>query len=279
MELVIFWEEMFFNATFILYVAATIAYFFYVVNNRTNAGKAAKYLAVTGITAHTIALVLRTIEAGRAPLSNQFEFANVFAWGIVLCYLFIEFRYKSKFQVFGAFVMPFALLIIGYASTLPKDIRPLMPALQSWWLKLHVGTAIFSYGAFAVACGLALMYLYRSYSEEKGKLGIVVQKFPELTILDDFIYKTIAFGFLFLTLCILTGAIWAEQAWGRYWGWDPKETWSLVTWLVYAIYLHARFTRGWGGRKAAWFAVFGFACVLFTYIGVNVFLPGLHSYQ
>lgn len=279
MATVIAVENALFNATFIFYVAATLGYFYYLTSSRPDVGAWSSRLALLGLITHTGAIVMRTIEAGRAPLSNQFEFANVFAFGIVLCYVVMERRHDFKYRVFGAFVMPLAFLIIGYASMLPRDIRPLMPALQSWWLQIHVGTAILAYGSFAVACGLAVMYLYRSYQEGRGKTGPILERFPSLEVLDEFAYKTVAFGFLFLTLVIITGAIWAEQAWARYWGWDPKETWSLITWFVYAIYLHARFTRGWRGKKAAWFAVIGFICVLFTYVGVNILLPGLHSYR
>lgn len=279
MENLAYLENIAFKITFALYIIAAIIYLIYFFNSKKFIGKWAATIISVGLVIHTIAIILRTLEAGRAPLSNQYEFASVFAWGIILCYLMLEFRYKAKYQVFGAFVMPLVIGVMAYAASLPKDIRPLMPALQSWWLTSHVGSAILAYGAFAIACGVAVMYLYRSYREESGKTDILVARFPELSILDDFIYKAVAFGFVFQTLLIITGAIWAEQAWGRYWGWDPKETWSLITWFIYAIYLHARFTRGWAGRKTAWFAIIGFICVLFTYIGVNMLLPGLHSYR
>lgn len=279
MDTIIRWETNFFNLTFALYVVSTLLYFFYLLGSRERTGKLATGAAFGGLICHTVALVLRTVEAGRAPLSNQFEFANVFAWGIVLCYLFLEWRHNFRYRIFGSTIMPFAFIVIGYASLLPKDIRPLMPALQSVWLKIHVGTAILAYGAFTIGCGIALVYLYRNSREKRGNVGHILQKFPGLAELDELTYKVVAFGFLFQTLVIVTGAIWAEQAWGRYWGWDPKETWSFITWIVYAVFLHTRFTRGWAGKKTAWFAIIGFICVLFTYIGVNMFLPGLHSYQ
>ena len=278
MEKVIFWENIFFIIAFTLYILSAIYYFYYFLSANKKIGVSAMYIGVAGLFSHTLAILLRTIEAGRMPLSNQFEFANVFVWGIVLCYLFLEVRYKLRYQIFGVFVMPLALIVMGYALTLNREILPLMPALQSWWLTFHVGTAIFAYGSFTIACGVAIMYLYRANKEENNKMNFITSRFPRLAILDDFIYKTVAFGFLFQTLVIITGAVWAEQAWGRYWGWDPKETWSLITWFIYAVYLHARFTRGWAGKKSAWFAVIGFICVLFTYIGVNILLPGLHSY-
>lgn len=276
---IFFWENTLFVSSFVFYCLATVNYLHHFFSSKKSAGKWAILATTVGAITHTSAIILRTIAAQRAPLSNQYEFASAFALGIVICYIYLEQQYKAKYKVFGAFVMPFAVMIMAYAATLPKDIRPLMPALQSWWLKFHVGTAIFAYGSFAIACGLALMYLYRLYREESPSIDFVAKKLPDLTILDEFIYKTVAFGFLFQTLVIVTGAVWAEQAWGRYWGWDPKETWSLVTWCIYAIYHHARFTREWGGKKTAWLAIIGFVAVLFTYIGVNVLLPSLHSYR
>jgi cytochrome c-type biogenesis protein CcsB len=217
-------------------------------------------------------MILRAIESGRLPFSNQFEFASSFTWGIVLIFLIIQFYYK--FSSLGAFVMPLAFLMMGYASMLSKDIKPLMPALQSRWLTIHVGAAVISYGSFAVACGLAVMYLLNRKNMHKAD-----SKLPDAEAYDYLSYRIIAFGFLMLTIVIVTGAIWAKYAWSRYWAWDPKETWSLITWLIYSVYLHLRFNRGWRGKPAAWFAVIGFVCVIFTFVGVNILLPGLHSYK
>ncbi len=139
---------------------------------------------------------------------------------------------------------------------------------------LH-STAIISYGAFGVAFGVSMVYLFRGRMKEDA---FHQKEMPDLERLDLISYRTVSLGFLFLTLVIITGAIWAERAWGRYWSWDPKETWSLITWIIYALYLHVRLSRGWNGKKAAWFAVIGFICVVFTYIGVNTWIPGIHSY-
>jgi cytochrome c-type biogenesis protein CcsB len=271
MEKVIYLEELFFTISFITYVIAAFGFFAFVVTPKDKVGKGAVIISLGGFILHTVAMVLRVIESGRLPFSNQFEFATSFAWGIVLCYLFVHYYYK--FTAVGAFVMPLAFLVMGYASMLPKTIKPLMPALQSRWLILHVGTAVVSYGAFAVACGLAIIYL-ANLNKTKGK-GIL----PNPEACDYLSYRVIAFGYLMLTIVILSGAIWAQQAWSRYWGWDPKETWSLITWIIYSVYLHLRYHRGWKGKPAAWFAIIGFVCVIFTFIGVNVLLPGLHSYR
>lgn len=174
----------------------------------------------------------------------------------------------------GTFVSPILFLIIGYAAMRDKTIRPLMPALDSKWLAIHVSLAILSYGAFAVAAGISAMYLLRDkFSDNSFNKGLA-----EKEKLDEIAYRIIAFGFIFLSMVMITGAIWAESAWGRYWAWDPKETWSFITWIIYAIYLHLRRSRGWQGKRAAIFAIVGFICVVFTYIGVNTFIPSLHSY-
>lgn len=268
-------EEIFFTIAFIAYTISAIAFFVYVLLKKEKVGKVALILTIGGFVFHNIAIISRVIESGRLPLSNQFEFASSFAWGIVLCYIVIHFVYK--FTAVGAFVMPIAFLVMGYASMLSKDINPLMPALQSNWLYIHVGAAIISYGSFAVAAGLASMYLI---TVRREKAGVTPKKgLPDVEAIDYMSYRVVGFGFLMLTLVIITGAIWAKAAWSRYWAWDPKETWSLITWLIYSIYIHLRFNRGWKGRPAAWFAIIGFIAVIFTFIGVNTILPSIHSYR
>lgn len=176
--------------------------------------------------------------------------------------------------------MPVPFLLLSFIiMTMGPDERAIHfipPALKSYWLAFHVITAIFAYGGFAVSFGLGLMYLLKTcYS---GYDGGMVSRFPDAEVLDELSYKLIIFAFSFLTLVIITGAIWAEYAWGTYWSWDPKETWSLITWIIYAGYLHARLMYDWKGKRAAWLNIFGFIAVLFTFFGVNYFLPGLHSY-
>src|SRR3989339_1140877 len=167
---------------------------------------------------------------------------------------------------------------MAYASLSPNisdKIQPLLPALKSNWLIAHVISCFIGYAAFAIAFGLSIMLLLKQKDEKNENPFLKV--FPDFKILDELSHQMIMFGFLFLSAGIITGAVWANSAWGRYWGWDPKETWSLITWFVYATLLHARFMREWRGMRIALFTVFGFAAVLFTYFGVN-YLPGLHSY-
>ena len=213
---------------------------------------------------------------GHAPLSNLYESLVFFSWTAGIIYLFMEFKYKNA--LVGAFVTPLAFLAMAYASMSPNisdRIQPLMPALKSNWLIAHVATCFFGYAAFAIAFGMSLMYLIKARNPEKsdGFMG----RLPKLELLDELTHRMVLFGFLFLTGGIITGSVWANSAWGRYWAWDPKETWSLITWLVYAALLHARLMRGWQGKQIAYLSIVGFVAVLFTYFGVNL-LPGLHSY-
>jgi cytochrome c-type biogenesis protein CcsB len=151
-----------------------------------------------------------------------------------------------------------------------------MPSLRSSWLGFHVSTAIIAYGSFGVSAVVSAIFLFRGRMRDDRFWG---QHIPPREKLDAISYRSVCLGLLFLTFTILSGAIWAEQAWGSYWSWDPKETWSLITWIIYAIYLHLRLGRGWRGKSAAIFAVVGFVAVLFTYVGVNTLLPGVHSYR
>ena len=267
-------ENILFTAAMLAYFAAMVFYFIFLAAKKDKMAKIAGFIQLGGFILHTIALVCRGIGAGRLPLTNQYEFATSFAWG--LCLVSLLFVWKYRFPVLGAFAAPVIFLIIGYAAMQSKDVHELMPALRSNWLGFHVSTAIIAYGGFGVSFVLSLIFLMRDRMKDQSFLGKHV---PDREKLDMISYRSVTLGLMFLTFTIITGAIWAERAWGSYWSWDPKETWSLITWIIYAIYLHLRIRRGWKGRSAAVFAVIGFICVIFTYIGVNTFLPGIHSYK
>jgi cytochrome c-type biogenesis protein CcsB len=202
-----------------------------------------------------------------------------FSWTIVLLSLIFEWRIKHK--ALGVFVLPLAFLAMAFASLSPNinnRIQPLIPALQSNWLTSHVLTCFMGYAAFAIAFGLACMHFVKYFAQDTADARSLLLMFlPSDKGIDDLIYHSVALGFVFLSLGIITGSVWAHYAWGSYWSWDPKETWSLITWLIYAAMLHSRLVRGWRGTRMAVLAVIGFAAVLFTYLGVN-YLPGLHSY-
>ncbi|MBI5014628.1 MAG: c-type cytochrome biogenesis protein CcsB [Deltaproteobacteria bacterium] len=273
-----------FGVAMIGYLVATLLYVTYVVSRNRAVGVAATLLALAGWIVNTAAIGIRCIESYKAgfgyiPLSNMYESMVFFSWSIMLIYLVFEHLYG--YRAIGAFVAPLGFLGIAVVSFNPKisaDLQPLVPALQSNWLTAHVVTCFFGYAAFAVAFAISLMYLFGK-GPEAGKGSSEAQGLlPAKKVLDELSYKAVAVGFPLLTLGILTGAAWANYAWGTYWSWDPKETWSLITWLVYAAYLHARFTAGWKGGRLAWLSVVGFCAVIFTYWGVNFILSGLHSY-
>lgn len=201
---------------------------------------------------------------GRIPLSNLYESLVFFGLSIALLYLVSQKAFRAR--AVGGFALTFATLALAYASLSPNvgsAIRPLMPALKSNWLSIHVMTCFVGYAAFALSFGISLLYLLSEKSQTRD--------------MDELSHRMILLGFLFLSLGIITGAVWANSAWGRYWGWDPKETWSLITWFIYATLIHTRMVRGWSGKKTAILSIIGFSAVMFTYFGVNL-LPGLHSY-
>jgi cytochrome c-type biogenesis protein CcsB len=226
-------------------------------------------MLAAGALGQTAYMIWRWAAAGRAPFSNMFESLVLFVWALVVVYLALQLR--RKIPVLAAGTALVAVLTLAYASTFESKIEPLMPALRSNWLTVHVFTCFLGYGAVTVAMISSLGYLLaaRGNKPERSEIRDACEATTD---------KTISFGFLFLTVGIISGAVWANSAWGTYWSWDPKETWSLITWLIYAVFLHCRFMRGWRGRRAAWISVAGFASVVFTYIGVNFLLSGLHSY-
>ena len=269
------------SVTTLAYGLAAFLYIATWIFKRPLFGKMGTWSALSGFVLNSAGIIMRWIESydlgiGHAPLSNMYESLVFFSWTIVIIYLVIERRYEKR--IIGVFATPLAFFAIAYASLSPNindSIRPLIPALKSNWLIVHVVTCFFGYAAFAIAFAISLMYLFKQ-SNTKGK-NRLLSYFPESYFLDELTYQMVTFGFLFLTVGIITGAVWANSAWGSYWSWDPKETWSLITWFVYATMLHARMMRGWQGKRIAYLAIIGFMAVIFTYFGVNL-LPGLHSY-
>ena len=278
-------SSLFLSVTTFIYLLAALCYCGGWLFRNQLAGKIGSLVAWMGLGLLTGGLILRWVESyrlgiGHAPLSNFYESLVFGAWSVVLVYLVMELRYRNR--ALGVFPLSVAFLAMAYASFSPNvesKIQPLIPALKSNWLIAHVITCFLGYAAFAVACGLGMLYLLKRRSNPKGNPeSSLLHRLPSIITLDELIYQNVVFGFLLLSLGIITGSVWANSAWGRYWSWDPKETWSLITWLVYALMLHSRMVRGWHGRRMAWLSIIGFACVLFTYFGVNFLLSGLHSY-
>ena len=224
---------------------------------------------------------LMGLDVGHIPVSNLYEVFILFSIFTALLYLFYESRYATRSLGF------FVLLIISAAVAFllwytfdrqADEIQPLVPALKSYWMKIHVPANFVGYGAFALAAMVAVAFLLRARADSSGATSGVSAALPSLEILDDLMYKSITLGFAFFTLATILGALWAAEAWGGYWSWDPKETWALIVWLNYAAWLHMRLTKGWRGKPMAAWAIIGLFVTLFAFLGVNMFLSGLHSY-
>lgn len=270
-----------YNLTTLLFGVASANYVAALYAKKETLARAGTWVCAAAAVVSTAAFAVRWVESyrlgiGRIPVTNLYESLVFFAWAVNLFYLAVEWKYKNR--TFGAFVMPIALATMVFALKYDSSIQPLVPALQSYWLHAHVITCFVGYAAFAVSAGAAVMYLMKAKQEEAKVSTGIVALFPGTKTLDDLVYRAIIWGFPFLTAGIITGAAWANYAWGTYWSWDPKETWSLIVWLVYAAFLHARITRGWHGRRAAVLSIAGFLATIMCYLGVNLVLSGLHSY-
>jgi len=269
-----------------LYVLATITYFFALLIHSEFTGKVASIMTWCATVMGLAGLMIRWRESylmgtdiGHIPVSNLYEVFILFSIITALIYLYYEGRYRTR--ALGGFV----LLVISAAVAFllwysfdrqAHEIQPLIPALQSYWMKIHVPANFIGYGAFSIAAMVGVAYLIQS--AKKSTSDSTPEEIPALQVLDDIMYKSIALGFAFFTIATVLGAMWAAEAWGGYWSWDPKETWALIVWLNYAAWLHLRLTKGWHGNVMAWWAVIGLFVTLFAFLGVNMFLTGLHSY-
>src|ERR1039457_1865174 len=271
-------NSLLFFGTLGLYLIATVTYIIYLFKPQPAVGRAAHWLITAGLLSHCIFTILRYLEAGHTPITNFHESLSFFSLAVVGTFIAFESRYKV--YILGSFVTPLALLLMIASSLYPSAIPLLPPALKSNWLLVHSSLAFISYATFTVAFGAAIMYLIQEHFLKRKRFGALYQKLPSLVVLDEINYRSLTFGSPLLTVAIITGAIWAETAWGTYWSWDPKETWALITWFVYAALLHGRLTTGWRGRRAALMAIAGFFILLFTFLGVNL-LPSesQHTYQ
>jgi cytochrome c-type biogenesis protein CcsB len=241
-------------------------------------GRLASAFMVIGFLLLLPGVVFRGISANRVPWGNMYEFSITGALAFSAAYLFALKKYKLRWL--GLPVALSTLLTLGTAVTLLyRPSAPLMPALKSPWLAIHVSAAIISGGVFLLANCIAATYLILDRYEQTGVRPIWAEKLPSLEVLDNLSYRLVALVFPLWTFSVIAGAIWAEAAWGRYWGWDPKETWAFITWVAYAAYLHARVTIGWRGRKAAWLCLLAGSTFLFNYIYINVWGTGRHTYS
>lgn len=260
-----------FNIALVAYLLATITAVLNLLVPRRFLELLVTAMLSVGVLALTAYMGMRWMAAGRPPFSNMFESLVLFGWTVPLANLLLLLRGKIPTALTAATAL-LAVLLLVYASAFQSsEIKPLMPALRSNWLTFHVLSCLLGYGAFAMSFMTAIGYLFATRAAS--------QVSPEnRELLQVIMSKTVSFGFLFLTIGIATGAVWANVAWGTYWSWDPKETWSLITALIYAVFLHGRFMRGWQGKRMAWICIIGFLSVLITYVGVNYLMKGLHSY-
>jgi cytochrome c-type biogenesis protein CcsB len=303
-----------FNVALFSYLAAMVGYFAYLAFQRDTIWKVARAVAYVGLGANLVSIVARGFAADRVPWGNMYEYSSLLAFLVVAGYLVIvEGVYKQR--ALGGFALMFSVLTMAVAvSFLYVGPGPLVPALNSYWIKIHVQAAIWGSSLFALGGIVTILYLVQDWRERRridalraedpapimggaidmdaphdlvgdasdetasaeaaARRGVL----PAAATLDRIAYRIIAFAFPIWTFAVIAGAIWAQEAWGRYWGWDPKETWSFITWTIFAGYLHARATSGWRGRKAAVIALVGFVALLITYYAVNLWIVGLHSY-
>jgi cytochrome c-type biogenesis protein CcsB len=271
-----------------LFVSATVVYFAALAARSDFTGKVASDMTWVAVVMGFTGLMVRWRESylmgsdiGHIPVSNLYEVFILFCLITALIYLYYEGRYRTR--AMGGFVLLVISAAVGFLlwyafSRDAHEIQPLVPALQSYWMKIHVPANFVGYGAFALAAMVGVTYLVRARADRLAPQGFVATRLPDTEMLDDVMYKAIALGFAFFTVATILGALWAAEAWGGYWSWDPKETWALIVWLNYAAWLHMRLTRGWRGTPMAWWSIVGLFVTLFAFLGVNMFLSGLHSY-
>jgi len=265
-----------FELALTFYFAATIVSIAELFKGSKITSKIILFLAGTGFAIHTVTIVYRYIYAGHIPITNAHEATSFFSWCIVLIFFMLQFRYKIG--LLSSFIMPIVFFLMLSSSMLPREIKPLSPVLHSYWLGIHTFLAFLGNASFALAFGIGSMYLVQEHYVKSKRLGGLFGRLPSLQTLDEINYRLITFGFPLLTLAIITGALWAESAWGSYWNWDPRETWSLITWFIYAIVLHARLVAGWRGKRAALLSMIGFLTIIIAFFGIKMLQKGLHVF-
>lgn len=271
-----------------LLVGSAVAYLLGLFSGSEFTSKVGSAMAWCGATMGLVALMVRWRESymmgpgiGHIPVSNLYDVFILFCIVTTLLYLYYEGKYENR--SLGGFVMLVISAAVGFLlwysyAHQAYQIQPLVPALQSYWMKIHVPANFIGYGSFALASMVGVAFLVRERQERVNPNGALLARLPSKDVMDDVMYKSVALGFAFFTVATILGALWAAQAWGGYWSWDPKETWALIVWLNYAAWLHMRLTKGWRGAPMAWWAIIGLGVTSFAFLGVNMFLSGLHSY-
>jgi len=265
-----------FQTVLVVTFLSSAAYIAFFISQKNRIRTVARLILTGSGVLQTCYIVLRYTIVGHTPITSQHEAVVFFAWA--LTWSFLTFRWRYTVRNFGTFVSALIFLLLLASTLASREAMPLAPALQSYWLPVHAGVSIIAYGFLSLAfCG-GVMYLLQEWELKSKRFGYFFSRLPSLDALDQLNSHCLSAGFCFLSIGIITGSIWAYQAWGTYWQWDPKETWSLITWFIYLVQLHQRFTVGWRGKRAAIMAIIGFCAVMFTLWGVTYLLGGLHSY-
>ena len=263
------------NITILFYILSTAGYISYLFFQKNFLQKIGFYLLAFGFLFHTSFIGYRFIKIGYMPFYNLHETLVIAGWAIVC--VFLAFQYRFHLKILGVYAAPLAALITTTAYFLPREPVQAQKVFKSFWLIFHVIAIFIGDASFALACGLGILYLLQENAIKNKNHGFFFRRLPSLDLLDKTGYACIVAGFTMLTLGLVTGFVYAKTVWGRFWGWDPKEVWSGITWLLYAALLHERLAVGWRGRKSAIMSIIGFAVLLFTFLGVNFFLQGHHG--
>lgn len=268
LEIVLMWTAV------TLYALSTILYVVGLIFRSPRAVAIALWVGLAGLAPHAAAIGVRWVRVEHGPYLGFYEVVSSYAFVSVALLGVLVWR-RRDLRLLGVLIMPISFLLVGAAMFTPKAALEITGALASWWLTIHVTFAKLSYGAFIAAFAISLVYLFRDRAS--GMLSEALSKLSSQEDLDDLTFRFVSVGFVFLGIMIVAGAVWANEAWGRYWAWDPIETWSLISWIVYALYLHSRLTLGWRGRKSAWFALLALPVVLFALIGVPLVYSSIHG--
>lgn len=266
-----------FGTTTVIYFIAGVLYLVAMIGKRQRAGWLGRWVLLAGIIVHAACFGVRHSSAGGTPVTSLHESLAFFAWCVVLLFLLLDLRFHLS--VMGAFAAPLAFVMMVISAVSPHVVVQLNPVLKSWLFPVHITFAFLGNAAFALSFGAGVMYLVQNRMLKSKRFTGIYQMLPSLDTLDKVNYTCLSVGFPLMTLGIISGAFWANIAWGAYWSWDPKETWALITWFLYAGLLHGRLTVGWRGRRAALFSIIAFMFLLFTFLGVNLLLDGYHTFE
>jgi len=266
-----------FRLTLLVYLLTTGGFLYFILKKNKKAGLWSHRILLLGFALHTFSLALGYYQLGAVPALNFKSSLAFFSWAIVAAYLI--FQVKFGIMVLGSFVIPLSVILMIFSSTIPLSPVTVRPIFKGLWLPLHVMTSLLGDGIFVIACIAGIMYLIQERQIKRKRLGAFYTRLPSLNILDSINYHAISYGFFLLTIGMITGSIVAQGAHGTYWRWDPKEVWSLITWLCYAVLLHQRLAVGWRGRRSALMAIGCFLVLIFTFLGVNLLMEGYHSFE